>query len=167
MIECSAADGVPAANMSWLLPEGVSEASWFNFSSHNGSHTVKGVLLLLDCLPWERTATCVINHPAFEEAEHRSVNLPVCGAFPESGSRTFCLAAEFSSLPPHSLCFNSPLSHSSPEHHRRLSHRVGKRRGIHRGGVLCAQRRSRSSHKMARWKQRQKHQQPIAARNPG
>lgn len=100
VIECSAADGVPAANMSWLLPEGVSEASWFNFSSHNGSHTVKGVLLLPDCSPWERTATCVINHPAFEEAERRSVSLPVCGAFPISGSRTFCLAAEFSSLPP-------------------------------------------------------------------
>lgn len=99
VIECSAADAVPAANLSWLLPEGVSEASWFNVSSHNGSHTVKGILLLPACSPWERAATCVINHPAFEEAERRRVTLPVCGASRGSGSRIFCLAAEFSSLP--------------------------------------------------------------------
>eukprot|EP00066_Takifugu_rubripes_P017607 XP_011606873.1 PREDICTED: uncharacterized protein LOC105417078 [Takifugu rubripes] len=78
VIECSAADGVPAANMSWLLPEGVSAVSWFNFTSHNGSHTVKGVLLLPACSPWEHAATCVINHPAFEEPESRSATLPVC-----------------------------------------------------------------------------------------
>ncbi|CAG08983.1 unnamed protein product [Tetraodon nigroviridis] len=81
VIECSAAGGVPAANMSWLLPEGVSEASWFNFTSPNGSYTVRSVLLLPACSPRERAAT-------------------------------------------------------SPEHHRRLSHRVGKRRGIHRGAHL-------------------------------
>lgn len=89
VIECSAADGVPAANMSWLLPEGASEASWSNFTSPNGSHTVKGALLLPACSPLERVATCVINHPAFEEAERRSVALPVCGASHESGSRIF------------------------------------------------------------------------------
>lgn len=78
VIECSAADAVPAANMSWLLPEGVSGVSWFNFTSHNGSHSVKGVLLLPACLPWELTAECVINHPAFEEPENRSITLPLC-----------------------------------------------------------------------------------------
>ncbi|XP_051253641.1 uncharacterized protein si:ch211-149e23.4 [Dicentrarchus labrax] len=78
VIECSAADAVPAANMSWLLPEGVSGVSWFNFTSHNGSHSVKGVLFLPACSPWKLTAECVINHPAFEEPENRSVTLPRC-----------------------------------------------------------------------------------------
>ncbi|XP_029302477.1 uncharacterized protein LOC115017900 [Cottoperca gobio] len=78
VIECSAADAVPAANMSWLLPEGVSEVSWFNFTSHNGSHSVRGVLLLPACSPWELTAECVINHPAFEKPENRSITLPLC-----------------------------------------------------------------------------------------
>ncbi|XP_034722585.1 uncharacterized protein si:ch211-149e23.4 isoform X1 [Etheostoma cragini] len=78
VIKCSAADAVPAANMSWLLPEGVSGVSWFNFTSHNGSHSVKGVLLLPACTPWELTAVCVINHPAFEEPENRSMTLPHC-----------------------------------------------------------------------------------------
>ncbi|XP_031153452.1 synaptogenesis protein syg-2 isoform X2 [Sander lucioperca] len=78
VIECSAADAVPAANMSWLLPEGVSGVSWFNFTSHNGSHSVKGVLLLPACTPLELTAECVINHPAFEEPVNRSITLPLC-----------------------------------------------------------------------------------------
>ncbi|XP_030251004.1 uncharacterized protein LOC115568074 isoform X2 [Sparus aurata] len=78
VIECSAADAVPAANISWLLPEGVSGVSWFNFTSHNGSHSVRGVLLLPACSPWELTAECVINHPAFEEPQNRSITLPLC-----------------------------------------------------------------------------------------
>ncbi|KAK5868853.1 hypothetical protein PBY51_009830 [Eleginops maclovinus] len=78
VIECSAADAVPVANMSWLLPEGVSGVSWFNFTSHNASHSVRGVLLLPACSPWELTAECVINHPAFEKPENRSITLPLC-----------------------------------------------------------------------------------------
>nr|XP_040047238.1 uncharacterized protein si:ch211-149e23.4 [Gasterosteus aculeatus aculeatus] len=78
LIECSAADAVPAANMSWLLPEGSSGVSWFNFTSHNGSHSVRGVLLLPACSPWELTAECVINHPAFEGPANRSITLPPC-----------------------------------------------------------------------------------------
>ncbi|XP_056297257.1 uncharacterized protein si:ch211-149e23.4 isoform X2 [Pseudoliparis swirei] len=69
--------------MSWLLPEGVSGVSWFIFTSHNGSHSVRGVLLLPACSPWELTVECVINHPEFEEPENRSVTLPLC-ARPES-----------------------------------------------------------------------------------
>ncbi|XP_029922105.1 uncharacterized protein LOC115369615 [Myripristis murdjan] len=78
VIECLAADAVPAANMSWLLPEGVSGVSSFNFTSHNGSHSVRGVLLLPACSPWELTVECVINHPAWEKPENRSITLPVC-----------------------------------------------------------------------------------------
>lgn len=84
LIECSAADAVPAANMSWLLPEGSSGVSWFNFTSHNGSHSVRGVLLLPACSPWELTAECVINHPAFEGPANRSITLPPCGMFDKS-----------------------------------------------------------------------------------
>nr|XP_019943617.1 PREDICTED: uncharacterized protein LOC109630049 [Paralichthys olivaceus] len=78
VIECSAADAVPAANVSWLLPKGVSGVSWSNFTSHNGSHSVRGVFLLPACSPLELTAECVINHPAFEEPENRSITLPLC-----------------------------------------------------------------------------------------
>ncbi|KAG7243099.1 hypothetical protein INR49_016474 [Caranx melampygus] len=78
VIECSAADAVPAANISWLLPEGVSGVFWSNFTSHNGSHSVRGVFLLPACSPWEFTAECVINHPAFEVPENRSITLPLC-----------------------------------------------------------------------------------------
>ncbi|XP_029963467.1 uncharacterized protein LOC115399947 isoform X2 [Salarias fasciatus] len=78
VIECSAADAVPAANMSWLPPEGVSRDVWFNSTSHNGSFSVRGVLLLPACSPRQLTAECVINHPAFEEPENRSVTLPLC-----------------------------------------------------------------------------------------
>ncbi|KAG7480142.1 synaptoproteinsis syg-2-like isoform X1 [Solea senegalensis] len=78
VIECSADDAVPAANVSWLLPKGVSGVSWSNFTSHNGSHSVRGVILLPACSPRELTAECVINHPAFEEPESRSITLPHC-----------------------------------------------------------------------------------------
>ncbi|XP_023125528.2 uncharacterized protein si:ch211-149e23.4 [Amphiprion ocellaris] len=78
VIECSAADAVPAANVSWLLPEGVSEDFWFDSTSQNGSHSVRGVLLLPACSPQELTAECMINHPTFEEPENRSIILPLC-----------------------------------------------------------------------------------------
>ncbi|XP_024910603.1 uncharacterized protein LOC103378048 isoform X2 [Cynoglossus semilaevis] len=78
VIECSALDAVPAASVSWLLPAGVSVVSWSNFTSHNGSYSVREVFLLPACSPRELTAECVINHPAFEEPENRSVTLPLC-----------------------------------------------------------------------------------------
>ncbi|XP_029372764.1 uncharacterized protein LOC115052654 isoform X2 [Echeneis naucrates] len=78
VMECSAADAVPAANVSWLLPDGERRVSWSNFTSHNGSHSVREVVLLPACLLREYKAKCVINHPAFEEPENRSVTLPLC-----------------------------------------------------------------------------------------
>lgn len=133
VIECSAADAVPAANMSWLLPEGVSGVSWFNFTSHNGSHSVRGVLLLPACLPWELTAECVINHPAFEEPKNRSITLPLCGMFYKSSEGHFCLSSGHIWPCKHTigfivstketsrfLFFNSFFQHSSPQHHHQL-----------------------------------------------
>ncbi|XP_054901446.1 uncharacterized protein si:ch211-149e23.4 [Poeciliopsis prolifica] len=75
MIECAAADAVPAASVSWILPEADSEDFWSNSTFYNGTHSV---LLLPACLPQELTALCVINHPAFKEAQNRSVTLPLC-----------------------------------------------------------------------------------------
>ncbi|KAM8904565.1 uncharacterized protein AB9W97_008164 [Spinachia spinachia] len=90
LIECSAADTVQAASsVSWLLPEGVSGVSWFNFTSLNGSHSVREVLLLPACSPWVLTAQCVINHPALEEPVNRSITLPLCGMFDKSGGGSF------------------------------------------------------------------------------
>lgn len=81
-MECSAAGAGHAANVSWLLPEGVSSAdSWFDSTVHNGSHVVRGFLLLPACSHWELTALCLINHPALEAPQNRSVTLPVCGTF--------------------------------------------------------------------------------------
>ncbi|KAM4589547.1 uncharacterized protein V3H82_003650 [Fundulus diaphanus] len=75
MIECTAAGAVPAASVSWSLPEGVSEDLWSNSTFYNGSHSV---LLLPACSPQELTVLCVINHPAFKEPENRSITLPLC-----------------------------------------------------------------------------------------
>ncbi|XP_014825168.1 PREDICTED: uncharacterized protein LOC106905082 [Poecilia mexicana] len=75
MIECAAADAVPAANVSWILPEADSKDLWSNSTFYNGTHSV---LLLPACLHQELTALCVINHPAFKEAQNRSVTLPLC-----------------------------------------------------------------------------------------
>ncbi|XP_014909178.1 uncharacterized protein LOC106960552 [Poecilia latipinna] len=75
MIECAAADAIPAANVSWILPEADSKDFWSNSTFYNGTHSV---LLLPACLPQELTALCVINHPTFKEAQNRSVTLPLC-----------------------------------------------------------------------------------------
>ncbi|XP_023207186.1 uncharacterized protein LOC102227050 [Xiphophorus maculatus] len=75
MIECAAAGAVPAASVSWILPEADSKDFWSNSTFYNGTHSV---LLLPACLPQELTALCVINHPAFKEAQNRSVTLPLC-----------------------------------------------------------------------------------------
>lgn len=81
MIECAAAGAVPAANVSWILLEADSKDFWSNSTFYNGTHSV---LLLPACLPQELTALCVINHPAFKEAQNRSVTLPLCGMFYKS-----------------------------------------------------------------------------------
>lgn len=81
LLECSAAGPLPAANVSWLLPQGVSAASRFSSTSGNGSHSVLGAVLLPACPPWELTALCVINHPAFEAPHNRTVTLPMCGTY--------------------------------------------------------------------------------------
>lgn len=93
LIECLAADAVPAANVSWLLPEGVSGVSWFNLTSHNESHSVRAILVLPACSPQEFTVQCVIDHPVFEKPENRSITLPLCGMYNKSKQLIFfCLS---------------------------------------------------------------------------
>jgi len=89
VIECVAADAVPAANVSWRLPDDVSVDFWLNSTTYNESHSVRRVILLPACLPWELTAECVINHPAFQEPENRSITLPFCGMYYKSANGSF------------------------------------------------------------------------------
>ncbi|KAF7218437.1 uncharacterized protein si:ch211-149e23.4 isoform X2 [Nothobranchius furzeri] len=78
VMECLASGAVPAASVSWLLPEGISADFLFNSTSSNGSHSIRGVVLLPACSPQELTALCVINHPALVEPQKRSRTLPPC-----------------------------------------------------------------------------------------
>nr|XP_046171962.1 uncharacterized protein si:ch211-149e23.4 isoform X3 [Oncorhynchus gorbuscha] len=77
-IECLAADSVPIANVSWVLPEGVSGPSWSSFTSHNGTHSVSSVLVLPACSAQELNMECVIDHSVFVLPERRQITLPVC-----------------------------------------------------------------------------------------
>ena len=89
LIECLAAEAVPAANLSWLLPKGVSAGlHWSNFTSHNGTHSVRAVLVLPVCLQRELSVECVIDHPAFEKPESRRITLSVCGTFNKPNAKT-------------------------------------------------------------------------------
>ncbi|XP_064830924.1 uncharacterized protein LOC135546431 isoform X2 [Oncorhynchus masou masou] len=77
-IECLAADSVPIANVSWVLPEGVSGPSWSSLTSHNGTHSVSSVLVLPACSAQELNIECVIDHSVFVLPERRQITLPVC-----------------------------------------------------------------------------------------
>lgn len=81
IIECLAADALPAANVSWVLPEGVSRQSWSNFTSHNGTHSITSVLVLPVCLHQELSVECVVDHPVFQKPESRRITLHLCGMF--------------------------------------------------------------------------------------
>ncbi|XP_024298609.1 uncharacterized protein si:ch211-149e23.4 isoform X1 [Oncorhynchus tshawytscha] len=78
-IECLAADSVPVANVSWVLPEGVSGPSWSSLTSHNGTYSVSSVLVLPACSAQELNMECVIDHTVFVLPERRQITLPVCG----------------------------------------------------------------------------------------
>ncbi|KAL0973178.1 hypothetical protein UPYG_G00199960 [Umbra pygmaea] len=77
-VECLAADSVPVANVSWVLPEGLSGPSWSNVTSHNGSHTVSSVVLLPACSASQLYMECVIDHSAFVLPERIQITLPAC-----------------------------------------------------------------------------------------
>lgn len=129
VIECVAAEAVPAASVSWLVSQSVSEEFWVNSTSYNGSRTVRGVFLVPVCSPWELTAKCVIHHPAFERPENRSVTLPLCGM----DYKSLQFVDRFSAV---QLLFSH---HSSPKRHRQYQHGVERRSQVHQGVLLCDQ----------------------------
>ncbi|CAL8352766.1 unnamed protein product [Lota lota] len=72
-VECSAVGAVPAATLSWSLPEGLAVVPSVS------SHSVTGVLSLgAACYPRALTVGCVIRHPLFPTPEYRSVTIPLC-----------------------------------------------------------------------------------------
>ncbi|XP_064158816.1 uncharacterized protein si:ch211-149e23.4 isoform X2 [Anguilla rostrata] len=77
-VECSASDAYPAANVSWVLPEGPSGTVRSNSAFRNGSHSVASALRLPACVPRELTVECVVEHPALAAPERRAVTLPAC-----------------------------------------------------------------------------------------
>ncbi|XP_048837408.1 uncharacterized protein si:ch211-149e23.4 isoform X2 [Brienomyrus brachyistius] len=83
IIQCSAADAVPVANVSWVLPEGLLATIWPNSTLQNRAHTVSVALLLPVCLSEEHRVQCVIEHPALFETDIREVTIPACLAGPE------------------------------------------------------------------------------------
>ncbi|XP_010891948.2 uncharacterized protein si:ch211-149e23.4 [Esox lucius] len=77
-IECLAADSVPVANVSWVLPEGVSGPSWSNLTSNNGTYSVSSVVILPACSAHNLHMECVIDHSVFVIAERIRISLPKC-----------------------------------------------------------------------------------------
>ncbi|KAJ8392111.1 hypothetical protein AAFF_G00079170 [Aldrovandia affinis] len=78
MVECSASDAFPAANVSWSLPVGLSGTIHSNSTSQNGTHSVVSALRLPACLSLEHTVECAIEHSGLMEPETRLIKLPVC-----------------------------------------------------------------------------------------
>nr|XP_023692822.1 uncharacterized protein LOC111856805 isoform X1 [Paramormyrops kingsleyae] len=83
IIQCSAADAVPVANVSWVLPEGLLATIRPNSTLQNSAHTVSVALLLPVCLSEEHRVQCVIEHPALLETDIREMTIPACLAGPE------------------------------------------------------------------------------------
>ncbi|XP_036393633.1 uncharacterized protein si:ch211-149e23.4 [Megalops cyprinoides] len=80
VVECSASDAFPAANLSWDLPAGLSRTVRSSSSFQNGTHSVTSILYLPVCLTRELTVECVVQHPALVDAEARPITLPACVA---------------------------------------------------------------------------------------
>lgn len=79
IIECSALDAVPAPNVSWSLPQGLTEEIWLNASSHNGSDSAIATLILPACLPEEHRVLCHVEHILFEDPKSKEIVLLACG----------------------------------------------------------------------------------------
>lgn len=89
IIECSALEAVPAPNVSWVLPPGLTAEISLNISSHNGSDSATATLTLPACLPEEHRVLCQVDHPLFEDPESREVVLHACGMSRNDNWQTF------------------------------------------------------------------------------
>nr|XP_015197300.1 PREDICTED: uncharacterized protein LOC107076744 isoform X1 [Lepisosteus oculatus] len=80
VIECSALNSIPAANISWLLPDSLTGHVSYNSTDNNGTQSVKAFLQIPACLHKEHTITCEIEHPALKQKEMRNITVPPCFA---------------------------------------------------------------------------------------
>nr|XP_015197302.1 PREDICTED: uncharacterized protein LOC107076744 isoform X2 [Lepisosteus oculatus] len=80
VIECSALNSIPAANISWLLPDSLTGHVSYNSMDNNGTQSVKAFLQIPACLHKEHTITCEIEHPALKQKEMRNITVPPCFA---------------------------------------------------------------------------------------
>ncbi|KAL2096010.1 hypothetical protein ACEWY4_008158 [Coilia grayii] len=79
IIECAATGAVPAPNVSWSLPPGLTaEIARNTSSSDNGSVSATSTVSLPACLPEEHTLFCLVEHLLFEDPESREITLPAC-----------------------------------------------------------------------------------------
>lgn len=78
-IECLASNAIPAANVSWVLPQEMNSTVQSDVTSYNGSFSVRSVLSVPTCLTREYVIECVVDHPVFMEQESQQIALPVCG----------------------------------------------------------------------------------------
>ncbi|KAK2881259.1 hypothetical protein Q8A67_018527 [Cirrhinus molitorella] len=77
-IECLASNAVPAANVSWVLPQEINSTVQSENTHHNGSYSVRSVLTVPSCIARKYVIECIVDHPDFLEKERRQIALPVC-----------------------------------------------------------------------------------------
>ncbi|XP_016423829.1 uncharacterized protein LOC107752385 isoform X2 [Sinocyclocheilus rhinocerous] len=77
-IECLASNAVPAANVSWILPQEINSTIHSEDTHYNGSCSVRSVLTVPRCMTHKYAVECVVDHPDFMEKERRQIPLPVC-----------------------------------------------------------------------------------------
>ncbi|XP_062409018.1 uncharacterized protein si:ch211-149e23.4 isoform X2 [Sardina pilchardus] len=77
-VECSASDAVPAPNVSWSLPPGLTAAEALNTTSLNGSDSATATLTLPPCMPEEYRVQCLVEHQLFKDPERREIELSAC-----------------------------------------------------------------------------------------
>ncbi|KAI2656205.1 Immunoglobulin superfamily member 10 [Labeo rohita] len=77
-IECLASNAVPAANVSWVLPQEINSTIHSNATHYNGSYSVRSMLTVPSCMTRKYVIECVVDHPDFTEEEKHQIALPVC-----------------------------------------------------------------------------------------
>ncbi|XP_018939679.2 uncharacterized protein LOC109067131 isoform X2 [Cyprinus carpio] len=77
-IECLASNAIPAANVSWILPQEINSTIQSEYTHFNGSCSVRSVLTVPSCMTRKSVVECVVDHPDFMEKERRLIALPVC-----------------------------------------------------------------------------------------
>ncbi|XP_051966227.1 uncharacterized protein LOC127631877 [Xyrauchen texanus] len=77
-IECLASNGVPAANVSWIIPQELISTVQSDVVSCNGSYSVRSVVNVPMCMHREHKIECIVQHPHFTGNEGRWFTIPKC-----------------------------------------------------------------------------------------